>query len=120
MNELPVGRNSRPIFFCSFSPKHCQNATDAEMMKIAKAEPEKRAKLTEKLREPKPSAPKKKYSYNPQDYGCTDGLPFSKAAATEPHVSSVLCELTDVVETFIFRWDFQQEHHGHRSGTKNV
>jgi len=92
------------------------NATDAEMMKIAKAEPEKRAELTEKLREPKPSAPKKKYSYNPQDYGCTDGLPFSKAAATEPHVSSVLCELTDVVETFIFRWDFQQEHHGHLFG----
>ena len=85
-------------------------------MKIAKAEPEKRAELTEKLRESKPSAPKKKYSYNPKDYGCTDGLPFSKAAATEPHVSSVLCGLTDVVETFIFRWNFQQEHHGHLFG----
>lgn len=92
------------------------SATDAEMMKIAKAEPEKRAELTEKLREPKQSAPKKKHSYNPKDYGCTDELPFSKAAATEPHISSVLCELNDVVETFIFRWDFQQEHYGHLFG----
>ena len=40
-------------------------------------------------------------------------MPFSKATAAEPHISSVLCELTDVVETFIFRWDFQQEHYGH-------
>ena len=90
------------------------SATDAEMMKIAKAEPEKRAELIEKLREPKPLSPKKKPRYNPKDYGCDTGLPFSEgSASTEPPISGILDELTDVVETFIFRWDFQQEHYGH-------
>lgn len=90
------------------------NAADAEIMKIAKAEPEKRTELAKKLREPKPTAPKKKPRYNPKDYGCDYGQPFSEgSAATEPPISGILDELNDVVETFIFRWDFQQEHYGH-------
>lgn len=75
--------------------------TDTEIMKIAKAAPDKRSALVEKLRQPKaPKPPKKKHTFNPKHYE----MPVQKKKPQAPTASDILCELDEAADTLIYCW----------------
>lgn len=79
-------------------------ATDTEIMKIAKATPEQRSALVEKLRQPKPpklSKPRKENStYNPLHYA----MPIQKKEPKPLTVSGILTDIGEAADAFIFNW----------------
>ena len=79
-------------------------ATDAEIMKIAKAEPEKRPALVAKLRQPKPSklpkSPREKMTFNPKHYE----KPVLQKEPKTLTVSDILLDIGEAADTFIYSW----------------
>lgn len=76
-------------------------ATDTEIMKIAKAEPEKRSALVEKLRQPKPpKSSREKMTFNPKHYE----KPVSQKEPKPLTVSDILLDMGNAADTFIFNW----------------
>lgn len=79
-------------------------ATDAEIMKIAKAEPEKRSALVAKLRQPKPPKQPKpsreKMTFNPKHYE----KPVPQKEPKPLTVSDILLDMGNATDTFIFNW----------------
>lgn len=77
-------------------------ATDAEIMKIAKAEPEKRSALVEKLRQPKPpKLPKpvrEKMTFNPKHYE----KPVPKKEPKPLTATDILLDIGEAADTFIY------------------
>ena len=79
-------------------------ATDAEIMKIAKAAPEQRPALVETLRQPKPPKPstprKENFTYNPLHYA----MPVQKKEPKPLTVSGILIDMGEAADAFIFNW----------------
>ena len=79
-------------------------ATDAEIMKIAKAEPEKRPALVAKLRQPKPSklpkSPREKMTFNPKHYE----KPIPHKEPKPLTVSDILLDIGSAADAFIYNW----------------
>lgn len=75
--------------------------TDTEIMKIAKAEPEKRFALVEKLRQPKPPKPsREKMTFNPKYYE----KPIPKNEPKPLTVSGILLDMGEAADAFIYNW----------------
>lgn len=79
-------------------------ATDTEIMKIAKAAPETRSALVEKLRQPKPSKlpkpRKQQHTYNPLHYE----MPVQKKEPKPLTVSDILMDMGEATDAFIYNW----------------
>ncbi len=95
------------------------NATDAEIMCIAKAAPEERLALVEKLKtpkEPKPYTYKSSY-YRPKlDKAISQMQKISEemlTARSKKTSADMLYELEDAADSLMFRWNLQQETSGH-------
>lgn len=95
------------------------NTTDAEVVKIAKAAPEERPALVEKLKAPKETKP---YTYKKEYYVPNLGKPDSLmqqisegmlTAEEGDTVETVLYELADAAESMTFRWDMMQKLRSH-------
>ncbi len=97
------------------------NATDAEIMCIAKAAPEERPALVEKLKtpkEPKPYTYKKEYYVpNPsKDVSLMQKISEDMLAAQgKSTVEDALYELDAAADSLIFRWKMVQEKGSHLS-----
>lgn len=81
------------------------SATNAEIIKFAKTEPEQRPAYAEKLRESKEPKPKKESVYQSKHYAKDHVLAPLKAKCTRPLVSDALYELNDATDSFMFRWE---------------
>ena len=73
-------------------------------MKIAKAAPERRSALVEKLRQPKPpkapKPPREKMTFNPKHYE----PPVQKKESKPLTVSDILLDIGDAADAFIYNW----------------
>lgn len=79
-------------------------ATDAEIMKIAKVVPEQRPALVAKLRQPKPSKlakpPREKMTFNPKHYE----NPVLQKESKTLTVSDILLDIGSAADAFIYNW----------------
>ena len=95
------------------------NATDAEIMKIAKVAPDERPELVEKLKapkEPKPYTYKNSYYHPKPDKSLSQIQQISEdmlTARSTGTVADMLYELEDAADSLMFRWNLQQETKGH-------
>ena len=86
-------------------------ATDAEIMKIAKVAPEQRPALVEKLRQPKPpklpKSSRENMTFNPKHYE----KPVQTKEPKPLTVSDILLDIGDAADAFIYNWArFQTEY----------
>ncbi len=95
------------------------NATDAEIMSIAKATPTERPALAEKLKAPKELKP---YTYKSSYYRSKPDKALSQmqqisedmlTARSKKTSADMLYELEDAADSLMFRWNLQQETSGH-------
>ena len=79
-------------------------ATDAEIMKIAKVAPEQRPALVEKLRQPKspklPKSSREKMTFNPKHYE----KPVPQKEHKPLTVSDILLDMGSAADAFIYNW----------------
>ena len=79
-------------------------ATDAEIMKIAKVAPEQRPALVAKLRQPKssklPKPPREKMTFNPKHYE----KPVLQKEPKTLTVSDILLDIGSAADAFIYNW----------------